>query len=327
LSVAFAANVSRTVVRRELREKSIRKHSSVLKSALTETHHEKRLSHCLSFIDYERSTFVDMSNIIHVDEKWFYMDKVKRKVILCHDEEEPHRVTKNKGHIRKVMFLCAVTKPCFDAHKKMPFDGKIGIWPFISDRVVQRSSAYHKRGDVVMEPILSIDRDIYRSFILEKVLPAIKEKVPRRHSTLFIQQDNAGAHILRDDPAFKEVVAQLGREVILINQPPQSPDLNILDLGYFNSIQSLQQKNASNTYPELVQAVQDSFQQLPIQALTNVFITLQLVMEHIILDNGGNNYKLPHINKNKLRKEGRLTEILTLRPEVEEKIQEIRMNI
>ena len=103
-----------------------------------------------------------------------------------------------------------------------------------------------------MEPILSIDREIYRSFILEKVLPAIKEKVPRRHTTLFIQQDNAGAHILRDDPAFKEVVAQLGREVVLINQPPQSPDLNILDLGYFNSIQSLQQKDASNTYPELV---------------------------------------------------------------------------
>ena len=76
-----------------------------------------------------------------------------------------------------------------------------------------------------------------------------------------------------------------------------------------------------------MQAVQDSFQELPVESLSNVFITLQLVMEHIILDNGGNNYKLPHINKNKLRKEGRLTEILTLRPEVEEKIQEIRMNI
>ena len=44
--------------------------------------------------------------------------------------------------------------------------------------MVQRS-AYHRRGDMVMEPIISIDREIYRSFMLEKVVPAVKEKVPR----------------------------------------------------------------------------------------------------------------------------------------------------
>lgn len=38
-------------------------------------------------------------------------------------------------------------------------------------------------------------------------------------------------------------------------QPPNSPDLNVLDLGFFRAIQSLKYKEASKTIDELVSGV------------------------------------------------------------------------
>lgn len=38
-------------------------------------------------------------------------------------------------------------------------------------------------------------------------------------------------------------------------QPPYSPDFNVLDLGYFRAIQTLQHKEAPKTVDELVRAV------------------------------------------------------------------------
>ena len=40
-----------------------------------------------------------------------------------------------------------------------------------------------------------------------------------------------------------------------MNQPPNSPDFNILDLGFFNSIQSLQQQKRMTDIDELITAV------------------------------------------------------------------------
>ncbi|TBU02476.1 hypothetical protein CWI39_1148p0010, partial [Hamiltosporidium magnivora] len=38
------------------------------------------------------------------------------------------------------------------------------------------------------------------------------------------------------------------------------------------------------------------------------FTTLQACMESIMLADGGNGYKIPHLSKGKLRREGRLLE-------------------
>ena len=51
-------------------------------------------------------------------------------------------------------------------------------------------------------------------------------------------------------------------DIQLTCQPANSPDLNVLDLGFFNSIQSLQHQSAPRTIDELITVVQDSFQQL-----------------------------------------------------------------
>ena len=80
-----------------------------------------------------------------------------------------------------------------------------------------------------------------RSYIIGKVLKAIVERWPREHAgnTIWIQQDNAPSHLLVNDEEFAAAVAQTEFDIRLINQPANSPDLNVLDLGFFASLQSL----------------------------------------------------------------------------------------
>jgi len=54
---------------------------------------------------------------------------------------------------------------------------------------------------------------------------------------------------------------QNGFDIRLVRQPPNSPDLNVLDLGFFRSIQALQHKKSLNSVDDLVDAVQKSFEE------------------------------------------------------------------
>lgn len=72
-------------------------------------------------------------------------------------------------------------------------------------------------------------------FLINKVLPTIKEKWLREHAceTIYIQQDNAPCHVSVDDEEFRAVVSEGGFDIHLTCQPPNSPDLNISELGFF----------------------------------------------------------------------------------------------
>ena len=91
-----------------------------------------------------------------------------------------------------------------------------------------------------------------------------------------------------------------------MNQPAKSPDFNVLDLGYFSSIQSLQNKERILNTKGLVTAVQNSFLCLSSEKLEDTFLTFQKVLECALDNDGGNQYKLPHVGKKKLRKENKL---------------------
>jgi hypothetical protein len=59
-----------------------------------------------------------------------------------------------------------------------------------------------------------------------------------------------------DDPIFCEHDKQDGFDIRLICQPPNSPDFNILDLGFFRAIQAIQYKKNAKTMQDLIPAVQ-----------------------------------------------------------------------
>ncbi|KAJ0013448.1 hypothetical protein Pint_20864 [Pistacia integerrima] len=191
--------------------------------------------------------------------------KQSEKYYLLPDEDEPLRTCKSKTFITKVMFLAAVTRPRFDESGNELFYGKIGIFPFINKEPARRSSKNRSAGTMETKTINSINKEIYRSYIIEKLLPAIRDKWPRidAGSPIFIQQDNAKPHIGLDDEYFQSNATKDGFDIRLIYQPPNSPDMNVLDLGFFNAIQGLQYQQAPNSIDALIEAVQKSYEEQP----------------------------------------------------------------
>ena len=238
-STAKAMGVSLNTVQRMLLQKDVcRIHTSSLKPTLTEENKMSRMELALSLVDKNNpSKFENMEDLIHVDEKSFYLTKDGQRFIIAADEEEPYRHVQHKSFLTKVMFLCAVARPRYDTNKNAWFDGKIGIWPIGKWEPAKRKSKKRAKGTPVWKNQL-INRDVYHEYLIQKLLPAVKEKWPRNNAKIRLQQDGAKSHILEDDTEFKAVVQQIGLNLTVFTQSPNSPDTNILDLGFFRAIQS-----------------------------------------------------------------------------------------
>ncbi|XP_074283005.1 uncharacterized protein LOC141607550 [Silene latifolia] len=274
-----------------------------------------RLIFSLQHLQYhevtKRVVFKDQSNIIHMDEKWFSKTKPSTRFYLAKGEIEPHRCVQSKTFIEKVMFMCAVARPKYAANGDLIFDGKLGIWPFVSQVPAVRNSKNRAAGTLETKCIESINKQVTRDMVINSVLPAIKAKWPSclgKH--VIIQQDNARPHINNDDPDFKKAATADGWRIELVYQTPNSPDLNVLDLGFFRSIQSLQQKKKAIKLDELIQNTVTAYIEQDPLKLKYVWITLQACMLEIMRKKGGIDYPVPHMHKTKLAAAGLLPEYL-----------------
>jgi len=144
--------------------------------------------------------------------------------------------------------------------------------------------------------------------IIEEVLPAIVEKCPiaMLNEGVRIQQDHATSHIKHDYAAFLAAVTATGVDIKIYSQPPNSPDLNVLDLGFFNSLQSMVAKEGTRNKQVLIETVKNKFDNYPYSKINRVFLSLQMAMQEIILCNGGNDYRLTHMSKTQLERHGNL---------------------
>ena len=72
-----------------------------------------------------------------------------------------------------------------------------------------------------------------------KLIPAIVEKWPTSDRSLrksFIQQDGAKNHICEDDKLFNDALEENGVNAELYTQSANSPDVDLLDLGFLRAI-------------------------------------------------------------------------------------------
>lgn len=125
-----------------------------------------------------------------------------------------------------------------------------------------------------------------------------------------IQQDNCRTHINNTDVDFQQAANADGFNIQLVQQPSNSPDCNANDLGLFTAIQSLQQRIQCKNPEDLIKAVQESFQIMEPQTLNKVFLSLQCVLVEIMKCKGRNNFKLPHMSKDSLLRQGLLPQNL-----------------
>ena len=253
-----------------------------------------------------------MEDLIHIDEKWFCLMKDLQYFIIPADEAEPYRHVQHKSFLTKIMFLCAVARPRYDTNKNTWFDGKIGIWPIGKWEPAKQSSKKCAKGMPVWKN-QSITRDVYQEYLIQKLLPAIKHKWPMNNGRIQLHQDGAKSHILDDDEEFKEAVDDIGLNLTVYTQSPNSPGTNILDLGFFRAIQSFNNDCPANE-EELIKSVEKAYGEYPMHKLNHVWLTLQSCFNMIIENDGGNDYKIPHMGKESLERWGLLPWVLDVTP-------------
>ncbi|VFQ94596.1 unnamed protein product [Cuscuta campestris] len=198
------------------------------------------------------------------------------------DEADPYRTIQSKSFIPKIMFLADVGRPRYGEDGELLWDGKIGIFPFTYEAPAQRSSKNRPAGTMEVKPIPIINREVMKMMLLTKLLPAIKEKWPGPSRNIIVQQDNVKPHVDGSDPDLMEAAQEDNWNIQLKFQPPNRPDLNVLDLGFFRSIDSLQDQTAARSLTELIQAVTIAYEELSLEKLNNVFLTLQGVMGEVL---------------------------------------------
>ncbi|ETP18299.1 hypothetical protein F441_07446 [Phytophthora nicotianae CJ01A1] len=301
---AAAAGASRHLVRQAVREGMLKRRTVLIKPALTPENKLRRVEHALSFIDDRILEFESMHNVVHVDEKWFNSDRDKRSYLVLEGEEPPPRFWKSKRFIPKTMFLAALARPRYDPHRKQQWDDKLGVWSFTEKYEAQRSSKNRAKGAVCTRNIDTVDREVYREYLVTKVFPAIKAQWPRkdRHMLILVQQDNAKPQVEPWDPDVVKAGQEGGWNIRMLCQAPNSPDLNTLDLGVFNSMQTLQYYIPRKGIDALIASVNTAFSQLKSDTVNDIFLTLQACMLASLREEGGNVYKLPHLKKAKLRR-------------------------
>ena len=176
------------------------------------------------------------------------------------------------------MFLSAVARSRWDYRRRQMFDGKLGIWPIVHQVSAKRNSKNRPAAILETKP-LNVTKDVYEKFIIEKVVPVIKRKWPRKiQNKIYIQQDNAKPYSEISAKLVALAVAQDGWNIQIRDQPPNSPDMNVPDLVFFNVILSLQAQECTTNIDDLVEDVNEKFKSVSNTFLHGNFITLQTVM-------------------------------------------------
>ncbi|KAF0686638.1 Aste57867_21562 [Aphanomyces stellatus] len=178
-----------------------------------------------------------MYDTVHVDEKWFFMSWIKKTVYGAPGEKIKQPTCKFKQHLLKIMFLSAVARPRLDNETNELFDGKIGTWHFTETVLAKRRSCRRDAGTPIMKSV-SVDRTTYKAMLIDKVIPAIRDKWPRGDmKNIKIQQDNARPHVLPCDVDVVAACTSLGWNMEVVYQPLNSPDMIVLDLRAIQSFQ------------------------------------------------------------------------------------------
>jgi hypothetical protein len=155
---------------------------------------------------------------------------------------------------------------------------------------------------------------IRRAMLQNEVIPGILDKWPVNnwHNTpgikIRIQQDGAGAHINPQDEVLEEFLGEIGLDgkVELFNQPANSPDLNVNDLGFFAALEKAYFRERPKNYTDIIACVQKTFWAYPKEKMNRLWLTKMQVMDLIVQSNGDNDFQLPHMGKAKLERQNKL---------------------
>ncbi|XP_056689685.1 uncharacterized protein [Spinacia oleracea] len=308
--LAEMLNIGPTTLWRMIKRGDVRPHTNPLHPGLQDPNMLQRVKWVLDLLEGDspqtKRQYLPMFDFVHIDEKWFYLTKKQQRVYLGKNERGKYRSDKSSKFIPKVMFTAAVARPRFNENDECTFDGKLGIFPFTYQEAAKRTSKNREKGTMKTKVVESVKKEETRNMLINQIVPAIMQKWPPSEGpkTIFIQQDNAKTHITHSDPQWQQAHQQGDFTFILVQQPPNNPDLNILDLGLFRSIQSLMHKKMPKDVDAMIGAVNQAYYELEARTLGNVWLSYQYVMNEMLKAKGSNDYDLPHVKKARLFSQG-----------------------
>jgi hypothetical protein len=98
----------------------------------------------------------------------------------------------------------------------------------------------------------------------------------------------------------------------MYTQPPNLPDLNILDLGLFNAIQAAYHRCAPRNQVQLIEMVERTYNEFPISTINRVWLSLMCCFNEILEQHGNNDYKVPHMSKSWLERLNQLPTVINI---------------
>ena len=231
---------------------------------------------------------------IDVDEKWFYTATRKRKTKVdpqwAAEGGPGRRPCSSKRHIPKVMFMAAVAKP----NPQQRFDGRIGCFRCSVPDVTKRKSKNRDKG-MPYERDVTVDAEFFEKMMREKIMPAAVKRMSWA-SKITIQLDNARPH------TGKNVLEKLNAHgatfkppITFLLQPANSPDTNLNDLCFCNSMASAVSKKITTNTEALAKEVQEVYWKWhTAEKLTKLWALKSAVLARIVANDGGNQYNMPH---------------------------------
>ena len=255
----------------------------------------------------------------HLDEKWFTRKRLRKRVWVGPSELKPVHFVQSKQQEKKVMFLAGVAKP----RPEHNFEGGVAFIPIGNVERARHASANRPRGARVF-----VSEEINREKTIELIKEIVTDVVGRTHEwarRYVFQLDNAGGHgggrgdmdsttlqklrdwtaneFRADHPEY--FMGHAAPEFVFIGQPAHSPDLNILDLGAWNSLQvyvdKLQTQNVGRTVAEIDihDACLTAWQEwICPERLSKLWKDLELNCRHIVRTNEGTCIS-PHMRRSR----------------------------
>ena len=257
--------------------------------------------------------WLDSTLNVHIDEKWYRSHRKNVKCLVLKGERAPVLRMNSKSHIPQIMIFAAVCRPVI-RNGETKFDGRILVKPLVKVGKYQRRSKRHNPGDPKYQSI-PMKRKLFIKYMKEVVDKIMTDKLREAGiKDVILQVDNAGGHSgAKSGSIDRRVFSVLRRytekkykskypdvNVWFIAQPPRSPDMNVLDLGAWNSIQchvppvlgpdSLDDNQWAH---EIIVQTLDAWRGWrSAEKLTNLFETLKVVFHKIEQTRGGNTFDL-----------------------------------
>ena len=173
--------------------------------------------------------------------------------------------------MKKIMFLAVVGRPHHRPDGTF-FNGLVGVWAFAKRVFAQCASKNRARGTAELQPV-TVTGDVWRDLMVEKVFPAVRSAMRHAKRTTVLQVDSAKVHFKRSIRA--DIDRELNRDgfaIKLEQQPFNSPDLNVLDLGFFHSLQRKVAKiKHGGNLVDIVENIRMAFESYPPTTLENVW--------------------------------------------------------